>query len=773
MNPVVVLNRIREVGGTVEVLEDDLRIQVHLSRLSAAEANWLTSNEETLRSLLSPSGTVDAEGYPYRWTGQKLKGEIGLDTETTLFESQTDIPTLCLVSVADGDSTFLLKPEQTLEFLQLHVDDSFILFNAAFDFFVIQKHLGPDADIWRWIADDGRIHDAMILEQLVALADADRYPRNRNLGEVGRQWAGMQIDKSDPYRLRYAELLHQNWRKADRGFFSYAAKDAKATIKAWKTLKRRAVHWKTSTRFGLLTERLQTQASLALQQIQLNGLQIDRQLVKETEERFRQDMQTTVDLLQGMPQTEGLFKRYKKTGELRFSKGGKPQTDFKVLRRILRQIADANEIDAPLTPSEQLSTAVSFWKAYADADDFVGRWIHLEQTAKLHQFFKGLQSERIHPRYQTLVRTGRTSCCSPNIQQLPREGGFREMVVASPGYVLLTVDYSAIELRTLAAVCESRFGFSRLGDIFRKQIDAHAYTAAVFADMTLEDFLQLPKAERKSLRQRAKAIGFGVPGGLGAASLVTYAKQSYGVDLTREEAEAFRQLLISKVYPELELYLAEDAVGILAESLQADPKQVAVYFDDRMLGAAKKVVKGVPEKADGTPYKQTFVGKVWMTLQALNRNSLLTPKLMKQVGSVDLFRRLFWSPVTTTTGRRRAHVGFSQARNTPFQGMAADGAKLALWRLYRKGFRTVAFVHDEVVIELPEASDWDSQTEQVCSIMVEAMQDVMQSDIPVDVDFSISKRWYKQAEEVRDDAGRLKLWEPAAAEVGADCQPNT
>ena len=378
------------------------------------------------------------------------------------------------------------------------------------------------------------------------------------------------------------------------------------------------------------------------------------------------------------------------------------------------------------------------------------------------QFFKGLQSERIHPRYQTLVRTGRTSCSAPNIQQLPREGGFREMVAASPGHVLLTVDYSAIELRTLAVVCEKRFGFSRLGDIFRQKVDAHSYTAAVFAGLELDDFLQLPKVERKTLRQRAKALGFGVPGGLGAKSLVAYAKQSYGVTMTLEEAEDFRQLLITKVYPELELYLAEDGIGILAEALNVDAKTVGLYFDERFLGAAKKVVKGVPERADGTPYKQSSIDRVWLQLQALNKNPMLTPKLQRKETGTDLFRKLFWSPVTTTTGRRRAYVGFSQARNTPFQGMAADGAKLALWRLFRAGFRTVAFIHDEVVIELPEASHWNDETQQVCDIMKEAMQDVMQSDIPVEVEFSITERWYKNAEVVRDSGGKLRLWEPVS-----------
>ena len=161
----------------------------------------------------------------------------------------------------------------------------------------------------------------------------------------------MTIDKDDPYRLRYAELLHKDWNTADRGFFTYAAKDAEATIRSWQRLKRRAVSWKTPAPFGMLTETLQTQASLALRQIEINGLQLDLQLAKSTEERFQLELLQTVETLQEVPGAEDLFKRFKKTGEMRFSKGGKPQMDFSVLRGKLQAVAEENGIDVEMTPS--------------------------------------------------------------------------------------------------------------------------------------------------------------------------------------------------------------------------------------------------------------------------------------------------------------------------------------------------------------------------------------------------------------------------------------
>ena len=158
----------------------------------------------------------------------------------------------------------------------------------------------------------------------------------------------------------------------------------------------------------------------------------------------------------------------------------------------------------------------------------------------------------IHPRYSTLVRTGRTSCSSPNIQQLPRSGGFREMIVASPSHYLLAVDYSFVELRTLAAVCEFRFGSSTLADVIRAGVDPHVHTAAMFANMSIDDFNQLKTDDPQryaTLRQRSKALNFGIPGGLGAASLVAYARSAYHVEMTIDEAQDFRQRLIDRCLP--------------------------------------------------------------------------------------------------------------------------------------------------------------------------------------------------------------------------------
>ena len=86
------------------------------------------------------------------------------------------------------------------------------------------------------------------------------------------------------------------------------------------------------------------------------------------------------------------------------------------------------------------------------------------------------------------------------------------MIVAPPGYWILQIDYSVLELRTLAQICLRRFGRSVLAEQFRQGVDPHRYTAALLLGKSPDQFSQLPLDEQKKFRQRSKAVNFGVPG---------------------------------------------------------------------------------------------------------------------------------------------------------------------------------------------------------------------------------------------------------------------
>ena len=775
------LSKVQQAGGEFGLLDGQPFVRGHAGTLTPDEVSFLRSSRGELARLLAPAASdnaaneandrealkdgsdANAASYPYAWSGQLLGHEIGIDCETTVVEDHS-VPTLVLVSVSDGSSDFILRPDQLPAFLEQHESAEFIAHNAAFDFWVIAEAL-TEPEPWWGIADAGRLHDTMFLDALIRLARTDDFPRSRDLGTVAREYASIELDKADPYRTRFGELIGVDWSRIDRGFFDYAIADARATILSYHRMKAVVESLKScSTRFGLLTETLQVRAAIALDGITRNGMCLDPASLAASRSQYRSEIDSLTRRLLVRPIAAELFKR-NRDGSLRFTKKSqKPQTSKKHLEAILDQIAAANGLSPPRTAKTgTTSTSVKWWAQHQSCDPFLADWVALEKTSKLFQFFSGLTHSRIHPRYQTLVRTGRTSCSGPNIQQLPRDGGFREMVIASPGTMLLIADYSAIELRTLASVCEKQYGASKLADVLRAGIDPHAYTAAMFAGVSLEEFEQLQKINRKQLRQRAKALNFGIPGGLGVKALVEYANQTYGVELSIEDAQHFRDSLTQDVYPELSHYLHEDSRDILARNLCINPDVLREYLCESLTGASRRIVRGETGRRGGQPYSRGFMNRIWITLQTLNRNPNLDRALVNRQAGEELHRKLFWSRVETPTGRIRGRVSFSQARNTPFQGLAADGAKLALWRLLQSGYRMTAFVHDEVVIELPEAGNYADEARRIEHILCESMTDVLQSDIPITVEFAVAERWYKQAEAVWED-GRLVPWEPAAKE---------
>ncbi len=137
------------------------------------------------------------------------------------------------------------------------------------------------------------------------------------------------------------------------------------------------------------------------------------------------------------------------------------------------------------------------------------------------------ETGRIHTRFdQAVAATGRLSSNAPNLQNIPirTEVGreIRAAFVPSPGHVLVSADYSQIELRVLAHLSKDE----RLVEAFATRQDVHVHTASVI--------FEVPKAEVTSeMRRRSKTINFGVIYGMGEAAL---AKQ---LGIPRDEASRF------------------------------------------------------------------------------------------------------------------------------------------------------------------------------------------------------------------------------------------
>jgi DNA polymerase I-like protein with 3'-5' exonuclease and polymerase domains len=155
------------------------------------------------------------------------------------------------------------------------------------------------------------------------------------------------------------------------------------------------------------------------------------------------------------------------------------------------------------------------------------------------------------------------------------------------------------------------------------------------------------------------------------------------------------------------------------------------------------------------------VSRIWSSVAGLNRNPGLKEALAERRASAELATKVCHAGVATLTGRLRGRVSYAQARNTPFQGLAADGAALALFALVKEGFRVVGFVHDEVIIELPDEGGHVSEAKvrRVEEVLCGKMAEVLGCDIPVGCEAVLSRRWSKKARLIVRD-GKVHPWGP-------------
>lgn len=124
--------------------------------------------------------------------------------------------------------------------------------------------------------------------------------------------------------------------------------------------------------------------------------------------------------------------------------------------------------------------------------------------------------------------------------------------------------------------------------------------------------------------------------------------------------------------------------------------------------------------------------------------------------------------VQAVSDRRRGGCGFTAAANSFFQGRTADGAKRAGWLLAKEcylpndgplyGCRTVAFVHDEFIVEAPIDRAPDA-AERLADVMVSGMREYV-PDVKVSVEAVLVDRWYKGAKPVHGADGKLTIWTP-------------
>jgi DNA polymerase I len=147
---------------------------------------------------------------------------------------------------------------------------------------------------------------------------------------------------------------------------------------------------------------------------------------------------------------------------------------------------------------------------------------------------------RIHAIFNSVgTKTGRFSCKDPNLQNIPKLGKglfpIRSLFQAAPGKKLVIADFAQMELVAAAVLAPE----PKMLAAFQVGEDLHCRTASILLGRTVTK-------DDKANRSLAKATNFGLLYGQSAAGLKTYAKNSYGVTMTDEEAMQFREAFFNE-----------------------------------------------------------------------------------------------------------------------------------------------------------------------------------------------------------------------------------
>jgi len=306
----------------------------------------------------------------------------------------------------------------------------------------------------------------------------------------------------------------------------YAAEDADVALRLWHALQPRL----RTTHALALYERMERRLIPVLLEMERAGIKVDaddlRRMSVDFESRMAV-MEQDIHKLAGRPFNLGSAKQL---GEVLFDEMGLPGgkrmktgawgTDAAVLQSLADQ---GHDLPARILEWRQLAKLKS---TYADA--------LVDQINP--------ETGRVHTSYaMAIASTGRLSSTDPNLQNIPirtEEGSrIRRAFIAEPGHVLVSADYSQIELRLLAHVAQ----IPALLESFAKGEDIHARTASEVFGIPMQGMDPMT-------RRRAKAINFGIIYGISGFGL---ARQ---LGITPGEARSYIDAYFAR-YPGIRDYM--------------------------------------------------------------------------------------------------------------------------------------------------------------------------------------------------------------------------
>jgi hypothetical protein len=559
---------------------------------------------------------------------------------------------------------------------------------------------------------------------------------------LGKDITGSALAGSQ-WRLRYSELDGIPFAQWPADASEYAIDDATWARKIYVMQEAK----RAPRGYGSMnSESLQVYADMALRLFSSNGFRIDTQQVN----RVAAVVDQILNQCEGALNINGIIQK----GSVKMAALTERIERAWKFKKEAVMLTDGGE-----SGDKKTAASAEVLEALAGIDPILDLYARRQEVVKLRDsFLPNLRSGHVYTNFDVLKETGRCSSygnseksakrkplyAAVNIQQIPRgqdenvekghiEIHVRECFLPPENMIMVSCDYSALELCSVAQVTYSLFGHSVHRDKNLLGYDLHSFLGSGLAralqpalvdmlvdlDEAYKVFLQKRKAAKgikdedqspeavrarklvddiKLFRNFAKPVGLGFPGGLGAKTLVTFALTTYGVVMTLDQANVFRELW-REIYPEMPEF--SKWLNNQVDTSNVDSKGGETY---------------------------------WYETQGFNR--------------------------------MRAGAGYCAAMNgKSMQSLSSDGAKRGVAWLARacysgyqldhpysllSGCVPSAFIHDENLVGIADDIIMTERALLVSKVMIDAMQ-ISMPDVLIGCEPAAMRRWTKKAEAIWED----------------------
>lgn len=399
-----------------------------------------------------------------------------------------------------------------------------IFHNAKFDLSFLRVHAGRRVQF-------RNIFDTMLAEQVLTAGWCHPYLRKSelkkraigySLKDLVSRHLGQKLDKSLQTSDWGGELSAEQ--------IAYASRDVEVLPHLYK-IQKELLELNELTQVA----DLEFQTIPAIIEMELFGMPIDWSLAETLRETKRQEYQRVLE------ETEQIVRKSQRSRQTTLT-GTNASVDLNVNSpiQVLRYLQD--KLGFEDLESSGVETLKSLDHPVA------AKFLELRTLEKHLNFLDQLESfgggtGRLYPNYnQCQTATGRMSSYRYNQQQVPKRGSgavFRTLFRAQPGWKLVIADFSAIEMRVMAAVCQD----PQMVEAIKAGVDLHKLTASKVLNKPLEEVT-------KEDRQQAKAVNFGFLYGMTSSTFQKYAWLNYGVHLSKDQANKARKAFF-ELYPEL------------------------------------------------------------------------------------------------------------------------------------------------------------------------------------------------------------------------------